>query len=217
MSTPKPGNSVRSQQKSISERITGLEQNFTRFLIGINQRIGNHEQRLSALEEQLHAVIELNGVVEVEQAINRTRVEQARANAAIEKARLDEGISDGYVTLIEKIEERSLAVGRLIDKDGQVIEPGRFQVAVPTIKPEFKTQLIDKGAGTVVDLTDGTKFEVLEVYNVDEEKAKSVAEAKQKAAQDAVEALNKAEDDGAAAAEAPAQEAASEDSSPVQE
>lgn len=205
MSNGKPG--IRQEQRSISSRLSGLEQNFTRFLIGANGRIQNHDERLATGEEKLEALIELAGLDEITAVIDRRRVERARAESAQEKGRLEEGVADGYLTTIEKVAERSLVVGRLIDKEGQVIEPGRLQVAVPTIKPEFKSQLLDQAVGVLIDLNNGTKFELLEIYNVDEEKAKAVFEAKQKAAQEAAAAIAKAEAGEPATEEAPAQAA----------
>ncbi len=199
--------SLRNTQRSFSGRLDGLEQNFTRFLIGVNNRVQNHEQRLSNLEEKVEALIELNGPVEVEAAVNRLRLERSRAEVAIEKAKLDEAIADGYVMAVEKVEERSLVVGRYLDETGTVVEPGRLQIPVPTVKAEFKDQLIGASVGAVIDLQNGTKFELTEIYNVDEAKAQEVAAAKQKTAEDAAQAIAAAEGTEPPAADEPAAEA----------
>src|SRR5688572_16819656 len=162
MSTMKP--SVRQEQKSLSQRVGGLEQNFTRFLVGVQQRLSGGDQRLAQLEEQIAALIELNGKDEVVRIIDEGRIARARAEAEVEKGKLDEGIADGYISAAEQIGERSLVVGRVLGPDGKVQEPGRLQLVMPGVQKPFQEKLLNQPVGTTIDLPGGAKFEVQEIY-----------------------------------------------------
>lgn len=197
----KPGQ--RAVVRSLSERVNLLEQNTTRFVWAVNQQLQPLSQRLSVAEETLIALVALAGEEDVQSYINDRRVERAREQSDQEKASLDEGIADGYVASVEKIEEKSLIVGRYLDKDGKAMEPGRAQLVMPGIAPQFREKLLGQAVGTSLDLPEGGKFEVSEIYSIDEEKAKTVMEAKQKAAAEAaVQAAAEAEKEEEPAGEA---------------
>jgi flagellar hook-associated protein FlgK len=134
------------------------------------------------LNETVSALVYLQGEEEVRSYIEEKRLSQLRQIAEQEKASLDQAISDGYVTKVDVIAEKSLIVGRYINKDGSIQEPGRTQLVVPGIHQKYHSQLLGKGVGTVLSIDDGAKFEVLEVYHVDEEKAKTSMAEKQAAA-----------------------------------
>lgn len=221
MSTPKPEKSLRSQTRSITERLTSLERNLFQFVPGVEAKIGDSDRRLADLEEKIEALIELAGASDVEQVINRRRVEQARASAAIEKQRLDDGVKEGYILPTEKVGEKSILVGT-ITKDGEVVEPGRFQMTMVKVKPQFKEKLLNQAAGVVVDIENGGKFELTEIYEVDTAKALEIFKQKQEEAQKAAAEAAQAETQEEAAAEsssseqaaAPAPEAAAEEAQP---
>lgn len=179
----------RQQVKSISERMSGVEQNVARVLVAINQRFQEDGNRLNTLDEFIDALLENAGRAEILAIVNEKRVARARAAAENEKRLLDEGVADGYILPAEKAGEKSLIVGKYVTADGNDVEPGRLQLVMPTVQAEFKTKLLGQQAGFSVDLPGGGKFVVLELYEIDEAKANEVQNAKAaKAAQDAIEA-----------------------------
>lgn len=163
--------SVRNQTKSLSDRVGGIEQNFARVLFGINQRFQGTDQRLVTLEELVDAAIELHGRDEIARIVDAKRVERAQALAAQEKATLQQAVEDGYAVAAEKAGERSIVVGKYVNADGTVIEPGRAQLVMPGIQPQFREKLLGQPVGTAVELPDGGKFVLDEIYEVDEAKA----------------------------------------------
>ncbi len=179
---------IRQQQRSLSERLTSMEQGVMRLTIGVHQWFQENGPKISSLEEQVSALVELSGPDEVTRVINERRIERARAQAEVEKKSLEEGVADGYVLPAEKVEEKSLIVGRYFDKEGQVTEPGRAQLVIPGVQPQFKEKLLGASPGIMLDLPDGGKFELLEIYTIDEAKAAEVMAAKQAAAQAAAQA-----------------------------
>ena len=185
--------SVRQTQRSLSDRVGGLEQNLARVLFGINQRFQASDQRLITLEDLVEALVNLQGAQDVQAFVNEKRVERAHEAAAKEKASLEEGITDGFVLKAASVGDKSIIVGKYFNAEGKVIEPGRAQLVIPGVQPQFKELLIGKTTGTVLDLPNGEKFELTEIYEVDEEKAREVMKAKaEKAAADATTAAGEA-------------------------
>lgn len=193
---------LRQQQKGLSERVSGLEQQLAQILFAVNQRLQQGDQRVMMLEEQVEALKELNGTEDVERIVAEHRLMKARAAAEKEKASLDEAIADGYVFAVDTVGDKSVIVVRYTDKDGNVVEPGRQQLVIPGVQPKFRDQLIGKSAGLKMDMEDGGSCELLEIYNVDEAKAKEVMAAKQKAAAEAAQAAQAEKTQAAVAAAA---------------
>ncbi len=206
--------------RSLSDRVGGLEQNVARALIGIQGRFEGFEGRLSPVEELVDALVDIQGRAEVERLVDERRIARARALAEQEKNTLEGGVRDGYVTAAEVVGEKSIIVGKYVNADGVVIEPGRAQLVIPGVAPQFREKLVGKGAGTVLDLPNDETFELLEIYEVDNEKYQKFVAEKQAAA---VNEAAKAAGEAASAAEAEAQSQTgapvnddTDDSGPVQ-
>jgi len=179
------GKGLRSEQRSLSDRIGTMEQSVAKMLFGINQRFMGSDQQINDLIEKIDALIQLQGAEDVAAYIANARIEKARAAAEQEKASLDEAVKDEIVKPAEVVEERSLIVGRYVHKDGSVQEPGRAQLVMPGVQAEARAKLLGQKVGFVLDLPDGSKFELLEIYSVDEERAVKLREERQQAAAEA--------------------------------
>ena len=200
------GNNVQDKQRSLSGRMSGLEEAITQLLVGLNKTIGELKGRLDNLEEEVSALSNIQGFDEVAKFISDKRIERARAASAQEKASLDQGIADGYVSTADTVGERSLIVGQYSTADGKVQEPGRVQLIMPGVHENFRPLLMGQAAGAVVALPGGNKFTLLEIYTVDEEKAVALqAAAAAKATADATSAAGTAAaaDETATASDAP--------------
>lgn len=196
----------RQVQRSLSDRTGGLEQNLARALFGINQRFQGVDSRLINNEELVEALVELQGRADVEAFVDAKRKERAQALADKEKATLEAAVIDGYVVAADKVGPTSIIIGKYIDAAGDVIEPGRAQLVMTGVQEQFRAQLLDQAVGKALDLPNGEKFELLEIYSVDEEKFKAVMAAKQAAAvDDAAKAAAAASAEETAEAQAPAE------------
>lgn len=208
---------IRQVQKGLSERVAGLEQGLGQILFGVNDRFQKQDARLAGLEEKVEALIELNGTEEVGKIIAEKRAERAAAQAEQEKATLDQGVADGYVLKADTVAEKSVIVVQYRDPKGEIIPPGRAQLVMPGVDTKYRDKLLNQAVGFKMDLDGGATCELLEVYSVDEEKAKAVMAAKQKEAQEQAAAATAAAtaaagetakaDEAQAAPEAPAPEA----------
>ena len=172
----------RNAEPSLNQKIKGLEQNLGRLIVGINQKFSTIEQRLGTTEEAVEALTEIQGKEEVLALIAELRAAKAQQASDQEKTSLETAITDGYVVTAAAVEARSLIVGRYTDPQGNILPPGRAQLVVPNVQPQFASQLLGKPVGTKLTLPDGHTFELQEIYTVDEAKAAEVMAAKQEAA-----------------------------------
>jgi hypothetical protein len=184
MSNGKP--SMRQTQRSLSERVAGLEQNLAQILFNLNRTFQQANQRIGTVEELVDALVNLQGSQDVQDYVNAKRIERAEALAAQEKASLEAGVAEGFVIPAETASEKSVIVGRYYGADGTVTPPGRVQLVMPGVQQEFREKLLGKPKGTILDLANSEKYELMEIYEVDEEKFKEVQTAKAaKAAEEA--------------------------------
>lgn len=164
------GQGLRQQQKSLSERITVLERAMAQLTTGVQQTLIELRQKQQDADDIGEALTRLNGKNEVDAEVKAIRIERLQAQANAEKDSLEAGVKDGFIVPTDKAEEKSVIVGRYLDTTGAVQEPGRSQLVMPGIQEAFRAKLMGQGAGTVLDLPNGAKFEVQEIYNVDEAK-----------------------------------------------
>lgn len=166
MANPARQLSQRQRVKTALERIESLEINMGSIIQATNQVLNQVNARLSTIEETLAALVIEIGPDQVQARVDALRTEAAEARMKAAKDALDKATAAGDVVKSEAITEKSLIVGVEKDKDGKVIVPGRVQLTYTGVKPEFQTQLLGKGIGTIVKTTPGGTFEVTEVYDI---------------------------------------------------
>lgn len=170
------GNGIRAAQRSVSQRVDALEETIARALMGVNQRFQAVERQVGEFREGFAGLIEMEGVSgALDEFINQKRLQAMRNQAAAEKASLDAGIADGYVYAVETVTDKSIIVGRFVDAQGVVQEPGRYQLITPNLGKEYRDLVIGQKVGFVLPMVtdgqpNGTTFNLDEVYEVNEEK-----------------------------------------------
>jgi hypothetical protein len=157
--------SQRKQVKSALERIEALESTLPQVISGVNQAFNNFDQNLSSMKELLEALVHLTGETQVQSVVESTRELRAKEQAAAMESAVKQAVQEGRLVPTETIGEKSLVVGKETKADGTVLGAGRTQLAFSSVKQEFREALSGKGVGFVMDLPEGAKFEVFEVYN----------------------------------------------------
>ena len=152
------------------DRLDQVEKTIPNLISAINNSLGGLNNQLNSQGEVLEAVVELLGVETVQSTIKASRERKATEAMEAEKKALEELKSRGDVAPAEKISEKALIVGREYNKDGTVRHPGRAQVAFQRVDDQFRQGLLGQAAGFVLELPNGGKFEVLEIYEVVEKK-----------------------------------------------
>lgn len=162
----------RQLAKKTSNALERLDQ-VERTVNNIGAATNNNINQLGGITEVLDAVVQTLGAETIQKIMTDNRTAKAEAQSAQEKAALDELVKNGDVKATEKVSERSIVVGREINPDGTVRVPGRAQVAFARIDPAFQKAFLDQAAGFSLDLPNGGKFEVQEVYEVVEKAEKT--------------------------------------------
>jgi hypothetical protein len=167
--------SQRKQVRSALERIDALEQELPRLGMAVDQALQVNGRRLGELASVLEAVVELLGASTVDAKIKEVADSKTMANMERAKQALEDALAKGELVKSETVTEKSLVVGREIDKNGSPIFPGRVQLTYGGIRPEFQEKLKGQAAGFSVETPRGNKFEVLEVYEVVEKQPEQPA------------------------------------------
>lgn len=168
--------SVRLKQleKDVAEIRTSLIQ----FSQGVNnaftQQVAPLANRLDSIEEILSVVIEDIGADVLQARLDARRAAKEEERIAEAKANIAAGLQKGYLKQVEAISPSSLIVGSEAAPNGEVVS-AFASFLFRQMRPEAQQALLGKGPGTTHQSGENT-FTVTEVYDVNVEVAKSVAD-----------------------------------------
>lgn len=171
-----PKTSLRQRTKDTAAKVQDFEKDLVTIVNGVNEVFGKFQAQLESSKEMIASLTELVGVEKVQEQVNKRKVERdnkARVEAETVVASLKE---KEILTPLESITEKSFIVAREFDKAGTLKSPGRVQVSFEALVPEFKPKLEGQKVGFIVTTPEGGAFEVLEIYQVNEERAKLLQE-----------------------------------------
>jgi hypothetical protein len=163
--------SMRKKASDAMTRLDGLEsevddlkQSFPRFAMGVQSVTSKINNEISDLREIVDAIIQLVGPSKVQRVMIENRLTKLQADADASSNAIAKKVEDGQLAKGDKVTESSLIVGRESNADGTVIEPGYASFVFGQVHQAFKEKLLNQSVGSVVELNDGHKFEVLEIY-----------------------------------------------------
>lgn len=168
----------RSNQKSLQDRIAESEGTVARLIAGLEKEFTRTAEKANHQDIILNAMVELIGVQDVTETIQRQQLERAEAISAQEKATLEAGLAGGYTTPTDKVDYNTLWVGHETNAEGKPVGVGRQQLYLKNTNPQLVPLLVGKQAGDVIDLPNGGKLTLQELYKVDEELMQVVEQAK---------------------------------------
>jgi hypothetical protein len=146
------------------KRVDTLEQIIPKLVDATNNAVGQLQSQLSQAVETLDAIIGILGPDAVSTAVLEARQTRAVNNSEQQKAKLAEEVAAGRVKVVDVVTEKSLLVFKETGKDGAEVVPSRVQFAATQLKPEFREQLLGKGAGaSITDAENGHTFEITEI------------------------------------------------------
>lgn len=157
--------SQRKQVRSVIEKVDGFEVDLQRLFEAVNQSSMTTNRRINELALIEEAVVELLGPENVDSKMKEISERKMLQSLESAKEALAVGLAKGDLIQVAAITGASLVVGREFDDKGEAVFPGRVQLQMSGIKPEFQEKLLGQAPGTMID-TNGGKFEVLEVYDV---------------------------------------------------
>lgn len=162
----------------LETRCAALEEALARSLVSIERRFAETNRRDGQVARIMEAIVEAVGPEQVQEIVTRRGEETAQKIQENDLAMLKAGLDDGYLSVVSVIGDMSLIVGNEVDGDGKPVGTGRQQVAFRGVDPQFQEQMIGKGVGTKLETPSKGTFEVVEIYDIDEEKARLVFQAK---------------------------------------
>jgi oligoendopeptidase F len=162
MNTP-PKQGLRQAQRNALQRIEELETNLMNVFGAVQQALNGSDQRVNALAEILDAVVAELGPETINTRVVEGRKARALEQAEKSKAALAEAVEKGQYKAVEVITDKTLIVGKELDKEGKEVFPGYVQLAYSSIKPEFQEKLLGKGVGASFE-TESGKFDVTGTY-----------------------------------------------------
>lgn len=170
MSNIKKHLSTNNKVKGALERIEQLENDFPNLVEAMNSVLNQMSAKTTAVEEILEAVVREIGSEKIADLIVTIRKEKMAAEVAQAKAAIEKALAEGSIEPAEMVSERSLIVGKEVDKDGKQVGPEQVQLPYFQVKPEFQDKLLGQGVGYKMETSTGGTFEVLGIYNVVERK-----------------------------------------------
>lgn len=180
----KDQNKIPKKTKNAAERLNALEQNLNNLAQNVNQVFNSNNERLgkqiNILADELDRARQtiqnlgkrLNTMAEL--AGKSDELNKAMLDAAVLdlKGKVDELVELGAIALGEDqpITDKTFVVGREIDADGNEVNP-RVQFATASMDKSLQDKLMGKKAGDIIEFEEGQpKFEITEVYLVQEVK-----------------------------------------------
>lgn len=163
----------RKVPKGALERIDELEKLIPNLLSSINEALLRVDNRVSELADVIEVIGDKIGKEEVLKLLQERREARDMDNAVKAQEALQKAVEAGVAVAVDTVSEKSLVVGVEYDKDGKAIPPARVQLMFTQIKPEVREKLAGNGPGTKVETPAGGTFEVLEVYNLVDQAAKT--------------------------------------------
>lgn len=157
------------------ERIEALEGQTFQLMLGVQQGFQSVQQDMSAHSEFIEAIVGLVGKEAVESKMKENRVARATANMEAMKAKLEKAVEDGAMVAATTIGADSLVVGTQFNAAGEVIPPGRLQIAFSEFDEEKAALFAGKGVDTMVVLPDGSSFAITGIFDPVPQKTEEVA------------------------------------------
>jgi hypothetical protein len=174
-------------------RVEAIEQGLQQIVIGCQQSFSLIEQRMQTLEELVTAISKAVGTEQIRDIVTENRRLQQEAAVETAKAAVSKAVKAGQLLPAvlpteqemaaaraedslspasspddqptdEALTSKYLIVGRELDKDGNVIPPGRLQLPFSRLLPEIKVKLAGQGPGITIDTPNDRKFVLDEVY-----------------------------------------------------
>ena len=158
------------------ERLDQVEKTVTNIVSAVNNSLGQVSGQLGGITEVLDAVVQTLGADTIQKVMTENRTAKAEAQSQAEESALKELLAKGDIAVAAKVSDKSIVVGRETNKDGSVRIPGRAQVAFARIDPNFQAAFLGQEVGFNLELPNGGKFEVLEIYEVVEKAATAPAD-----------------------------------------
>lgn len=167
----------------MSNQQTGLKADIDRIKkslegLGMNQQstakvLDQTVENIKVMDEYIWALVELSGKESVQAKVKEMRDQRAVREKEAQIASYERGVQDGYISRGGAIGEASIVCGVERDKNGNQANPdgdGWKSVAYVTMPPQIRQLMLGAKEKDIVQLLNGSTFEVQAVYDLDQDK-----------------------------------------------
>lgn len=157
---------------TVLERLQATEANVQRLQESVDGLFVNLRNSLQAQMEVMEAIIEVAKVSDPEveskmqKVIETKRLEREVAKAEQEKKQVEQLVEAGILKQAELVSPDSVVVGRIFNKNGEVTGAGRVQSEYGRYTEACQKAILGQGVGFVYETEQAEKFEILEIYDV---------------------------------------------------
>lgn len=161
--------SLRQRTKDTAAKVEDFQKDLVTVVNAVNEVFGKFQAQVEAQKELLNTLVALAGPEVIQAKLEARKVERdQKAVAAVDLLK-----SKNVLLVAPLVTEDSFIIAKEWDKDGNLKAPGRVQVAFKDLLPDFKGKLSSAVVGDSVETPDGGKFEIVEIYSIDQEAAKA--------------------------------------------
>ncbi len=159
----------KERPKTILERMDNLDTQVDLLSKRYDELWSTFQQSNIALAESISGIIKASGEgfrEKVDRIVEEDRLKRAQAQAAQRKAQLDQLLAAKIYIPTDTIKADSLVIGRVFDKDGNVVGAGYEHFRLELLKEEIRSKMMEQTVGFIYEAPDGQKLEILEIYDL---------------------------------------------------
>lgn len=158
--------------KNLRETVERLDSEFTTLIQGLESALNGLGHRVFIMEETLNALVELTGVQSV-LAVVKKNAREKHKKESLELFTI--GMESGSIVPRTTVDDKSMIVAKLFDKDGAVVTDFLL-VRYPQLSTllESPPALLDAEVGVKIEAKDQQLFEIVGIYDVDDQKLASI-------------------------------------------
>lgn len=159
------GSGIGKQVGTIKERVEEHDIAIPKVVEAIQQVYMSLSSRIDNSDKTIMALVEVVGKELVAAKLEENLKKEITGNVAKAEKELQDAVTAGHVRLsTEPVTGKSLVVGVEYQPNGEVAFPGRAQLLFENFTDDVQALILGKSIGTTVDLVNGGKFEIKEVY-----------------------------------------------------
>ena len=158
--------SARKQAKDALSRIDALEKTVEDLQSGVANVVSSMNNALESVLGSIDALVEIVGPETVAAKIAELKEKKDLKQLQDMKDAVAAALEKGTLVVTDSIQEKTLVIGQELDAEGKPAGLGRVQLPFEGFKPKFQEQILGKPVGTDIDIGNGGKVTITEIYKV---------------------------------------------------
>jgi ABC-type transporter Mla subunit MlaD len=153
------------QRQDALSRIGALEGRFEVLVSQLNKALSGYEEKMDSLARFVDALSTITGNDTVTKTVQEKRIVELDAQADQQMAAVEAAVTDGRLVASEVVNSDEQIVITTQSKDGNPMHPWCVVIPLSGYTEEAKTAIVGKEKGYSTLISDGSKLEILGIYN----------------------------------------------------